>query len=100
MTTGYPDWSIRQISSATTEEQQKVDATATAANMTFTTTVHSWRLYNDGPNAVHYRIGATATTAYFKLPPKSWLMVDVPATTISLICASGETATVYGAGVR
>jgi len=100
MAIGFPDWSLRQYSSAYEEEQQKASVTATASDLTFTTTVHSWRLYNDGPNACYYAIGETADTDNFKIPAKSWIMEDAPVTVISLVCAAGETATVYAVGLR
>ena len=56
-------------------------------------------IYNDGPNAVHYKRDAAAATSDHKIPAKSWLTLDVPITTPHFVCASGETATVYVIGV-
>lgn len=99
MARGAPDWSPRVITSSQSDEQKKVSVTDADSTGTFTQTVQSVLIYNDGPNAVHYNRDAAATTSKFKIPAKSWLMIDVPLKVAHFICASGETATVYLIGV-
>ena len=100
MATGFEDWSLRSFSAGSEEEQEKVDATAVQAVATFSASCHSWRIFNDGPNAIYYSLATGVDTDNFKVPAKSWLMEDVPTTSIYIICAAGETATVYITGVR
>ena len=100
MATGFEDWSTHAFTSASEEEQEKASVTATETVMTFSAEVKSFTLYNDGPNAVHYAYATGASTSNFKLPAKSWIFRDVVTTSLYLICATGETATVYGAGFR
>lgn len=95
-----PDWYNRAFTSASEEEQAKASVTSTKTTITFSSSVHSWRIYNDGPNACHYALVVGVDTNAFKIPAKSWIMEDVPTTNIYLICATGETATVYATGVR
>ena len=100
MATGFKDWSQRSFSAANEEEQEKAAASAVQSNITFSKTCHSWRIYNDGPNPVHYALETGVDTDNFKIPAKSWLMEDVPTTSIYFICAATHTATVYITGVR
>lgn len=99
MARGSPDWSPKIISSASDDEQVKVSASDVDAAGTFSQSVQSVLIYNDGPNALHYNRDAAATTNNFKIPAKAWLMIDVPMTSAHFICATGETATVYLIGV-
>jgi hypothetical protein len=57
-------------------------------------------LYNDGPNAVHVDTDETVTTNSFKIIPKASLSLGVPYNSIHMICATGQTATVYLWGVK
>lgn len=99
MTSGTPDWGARVFSSGENDEQKKVSVTAADSLGTFAQQVRSYLIYNDGPNAVHYKRDAAATTNNFKIPAKSWISVDLPVTVLHFICAAGETATVYTDGV-
>ncbi len=100
MASGFEDWSIRAFTAASEEEQQKAAVTDSETEMTFSAEVKSWRLYNAGPNACHYALVTGVDTNNYIIPPRSWLVEDVPLTTIYLICDTGETAAVYGAGLR
>lgn len=95
-----PDWYKRSFTSSKEEEQEIASVTDTETTISFSSSVHSWRLYNDGANAVHYSTATGVTVNNNKLPAKSWVMEDLALTTIYLICDSGETATVYAAGLR
>ena len=100
MTSGSPDYQPRIISSASSDEQIKISASQADSSGSFSQIVKATLFYNDGPNAVHYNRDAAATTSKFKVPAKSWLMIDVPMTTPHFICATGETATVFCIGVN
>jgi len=100
MATGFEDWSTHAFTSASEEEQEIASATATETIITFSSEVKSWTLYNDGANAVHYSLSTGVTTDNFKIPPRAGIVRDVVTTKIYLVCATGETATVYAAGYR
>jgi len=95
-----PDWYTKAFTSSAEEEQEKASVTATETVITFSASVHSWCLYNDGPNACHYALATGVTTDNFKVPPRAGIVRDTPTTKIYLICATGQTATVYVVGVR
>ncbi len=99
MPSGSPDWSPRIVSSGSSDEQLKIDVTAIDSHDSFSQQVKSIMIYNDGPNAVHYKRDAAAVTSNQKIPAKSWLTLDVPITTPHFICKAGEIATVYCIGV-
>lgn len=99
MVSGTQDYSPRMITSAFADEDLKIDVDDSDSSDDFTQQVKSILIYNDGPNAVHFKRDAAATTSNFKIPGKAWLMVDVPLTTPHFICDDGETATVYCKGV-
>jgi len=99
MASGSPDFSPRIVSSGSGDEQVKQDCTAVLSSATFSQTVLSVIVYNDGASPVHIKRGAVVTTNDFKLPAKAWFMTDVPTTLISFICAAGQTATCYLVGV-
>ena len=100
MASGFEDWTTHAFTSAEEEAQAKASVTATETELDFTDEVKSWTIYNDGPNAVHYVYVTGVNTNNFIVPSKAWIFRDVPTTKLFLICASGETATVYGAGFR
>ena len=100
MATGFEDWSTHAFTSASEEEQEHAHVTAAETTMTFSSEVKSFSLYNDGPNPAHYAYATGVDTDNFKIPAKAWIFRDVVTTSIYLICAAGETATVYGAGFR
>lgn len=99
MASGTPDYYPRIITSAESAEQVKVSVTAADSTATFAQKVRSFVIINDGVNSVHINLDAAATTNHFKIPAKSWLMLDVPVTVLHFICATAETATVYCWGV-
>ena len=99
MAVGAPDFSPRIITSASGDEQLKISVSATDSSGTFTQQVQAVLIYNDGPNAVHFRRGAAATTNNFKIPAKAWISINVPMTTPHFICAASQTATIYVYGV-
>lgn len=100
MATGFPDWCSRSVSSANEEDAGSTAVTDAGASVSFTTTVHSWRIYNDGPNATYYLLTGAAATTKNKLPAKAWIMEDVPTDIIYFVCDTDETSTVYVTGVR
>ena len=100
MATGFEDWSTHAFTSASEEEQEHAHVTAAETTMTFSAEVKSFTLYNNGPNAAHYAYATGVDTDAFIIPAKAWIFRDVPCTTLYLICAAAETATVYGAGFR
>lgn len=80
-------------------EQQKISATENEATTSFTQTVRSVHLYNDGADAVHIHLDATATTNHYKLTANSSVTLNIICTDVHTICAAGETATIYVIGV-
>jgi len=99
MTSGTPDHSTRLISSASADEQIKIDVTDADSSGSFSQEVRSMYVYNDGPSVVHYNRTAAATTDNIPIPAKSWIAIDVPVTTPHFICAAAGGATVYCLGV-
>lgn len=100
MATGSPDYYPKIIISATEEEQEKASVTDSETTVTFSDVVQAWLFYNDGPFPVHYSLATGVDTNNFKIPPGAAFMLDVPITNLYLICATGETATVFVTGVR
>ena len=100
MATGFEDWAQFAFTSSSEEEQEKASVDENETVITFSKEVKSWRLYNDGTAAVHYALATGVDTDNFKIPPRAGIVEDVPTTSIYLICAAGETATVYAVGLR
>jgi len=100
MASGFEDWSTHAFTSASEEEQEHAHVTDAEVAMTFSSEVKSFTLFNNGPNPCHYAYAAGVDTDAFMLPSKAWIFRDVVTTSLYLICAAGETSTVYGAGFR
>ena len=99
MASGSPDWSPRIVSSGSASQNAKANVTAAETTVTFTQSVLSFIIYNDGAYAVHVSRATGVDTDDFKIPSGSWFMMDVPTKSIYLICAAGQTATCYLVGV-
>ncbi len=99
MVAGSPDWSPRIVTSGSASQNAKVSVTAAETVVTFSQAVLSFIIYNDGAYAVHVSRATAVDTDDFKIPSGSWFMMDVPTTSIYLICAAGQTATCYLVGV-
>jgi len=99
MASGFEDFARVVFTSASKEEQKKIDATDAVTDTTFDDEVKFFLMYNDGPNSVHYKDGTGATTNNQKMPSGSVLFVGLASTGISHICAASETATVYVIGL-
>lgn len=95
-----PDWYKRSFTSSSEMEQEKGNVDENGVTLTFSKSVHSWIIYNDGPSAVHFDLTGAVSTNSFKIPPRAGFMLDVPTDEIFLICATGQTTTVYAIGVR
>lgn len=95
-----PDWYTKSFTSSAEQEQEKASVTASETTMTFSKSVHSWIIYNDGPNPIYFDLVTGVDTDNFKIPAKAWFMADVPTDEIFLICAATQTATVYAVGFR
>lgn len=100
MVSGAPDFFPRMITTASEEEQEKASVTDSETTVTFSKQVKAFLIYNDGVYSVHYSLSTGVDTDNFMIPAGAGLMMDLPTTNIYLICASGETATVYVCGVR
>jgi len=100
MTTGFADWSARTFSAAHEEDQQKATVTDTETVITFSSQVHSWRLYNNGKSTMYYSLQTGVSTNNFPIPPRAGIVEDVPTTKIYLICASGESTDARAVGIR
>ena len=99
MTSGSPDWSPRIVTSGSASQNAKASVTAVETVVTFTQSVLSFIIYNEGAYPVHVARATGVDTDDFKIPSGSWFMMDVPTTSIYLICAAGQTATCYLVGV-
>lgn len=95
-----PDWYTKSFTSSSEQEQEKASVTDSETKIEFSKSVHSYIIFNDGPNPVHWDLVTGVDTNNFKIPPKAWFMADVPTDEIYLICATGQTATVYAVGFR
>ena len=100
MTAGSPDYFPSVITSGKEEEQEKASVTDCETAVTFSDEVKSFLIYNHGPYNVHYSLSTGLNTNNFMIPAGAGLMMDLPTTSIYFICATGETAAVYVAGVR
>jgi len=100
MAVGGRDYSQYVFTTSSEMEQEKASVTDAETTVTFSAEVKAWVLYNDGPYPVYFNDSTGVSTNNFKLPSGAWMMVDVPATTIYLICNTGETATVFALGLR
>jgi len=80
---------------ATSHTINKISASDTESSVTLPENYTSHVIYNDGPNAAYLEFDGTATTNSFKLPAAASLGIDLEFKKLSVICASGETATVY-----
>ena len=99
MASGSPDWSPKIVSSGSASQNAKASVTDSETPVTFSQQVLSFIIYNDGANAVHVARATGVDTDDFKIPSGSFWVVDLPTTSVFLICASGETATCYLVGV-
>jgi len=99
MTTGSPDWSPKIVSSGSATQNAKANVTAAETVVTFDQQVLSFIIYNDGSSAVYVSRATGVDTDDFKVPSGSFWMVDVPTTSVYLICAAAQTATCYLVGV-
>lgn len=100
MTTGSPDYFPRMITSAKEGEQEKGDVTDAETVLTFSDKVQAWLIYNNGPFNAHISLATGVDTDNFMIPSGAGLMMDLPTTSVYLICAAGETAAVYLWGFR
>ena len=99
MASGSPDWSPKVVTSGSATQNAKANVTAVETVVTFSQQVLSFIVYNDGPYAVYISRATGVDTDDFKIPSGSFWMVDVPSTSVYLICAPGQTATCYLVGV-
>lgn len=74
---------------------QTASVTSTAGTLTFDVNESVFHFKNAGPNTAFVRFGAVATTADYPILNGETVMLSVPTTTISLICAATQTAAVY-----
>jgi len=100
MATGFEDWTQQSFTSSYEEEQQKADVDDEETELTFTAEVKSWLISNEGANTVYYSLSTGVDTDNFPIFKKQAIGADTPTTTIYLICAAGETATVKAIGLR
>ena len=80
---------------ATKHVINKISASDTESTTTLAENYTSHVIYNDGPNDVYVNFDGTATTDSFKIPALASLSIDLEFKELHVICASGETATVY-----
>jgi len=99
MASGSPDWSPKVVSSGSATQNAKANVTAAETIVTFTQQVLSFIIYNDGAYAVYVSRSTGVDTDDYKIPSGAWMMMDVPTTSLYLICAAAQTATCYLVGV-
>lgn len=99
MASGSPDWSPKIVSSGSATQNAKASVDDSETVVTFSQTVLAMVIYNDGVYPVHVSRATEVDTDDYKIPAGSWFMLDVPTTSVYLICADGETATCYLIGV-
>lgn len=99
MASGSPDWSPKMVTSGSATQNAVASVDDSETVVTFSQQVLSLLLYNDGAYAVHISRATGVDTDDFKIPSGSWFMLDVPSTSIYLICDTDETATCYLVGV-
>ena len=100
MATGFEDWSTHAFTSASEEEQEKAAVTAAETELTFTAPVKTFLLMNEGVNTAFFAFATGVAITHFPLYRKQPIGADLELTTIYLICAAGETATVKAIGLR
>lgn len=88
------------VTSGTYDEQYKSSVTAAETIVTFTVEMVYLLLYNDGPNPIHVDTDETVTTNSFMVPAKAYLNIGSSYTSVHMICAAGQTATVYIWGIQ
>ena len=86
---------IAPVGLATTHAINKISASDTETVTTLAENYTSHVIYNDGPDAVYVNFNDTATTDSFKIPSLGVLSIDLEFNELHVICASGESATVY-----
>ena len=86
---------VSGVSPAGSFVHNKISASDTESSVTLTENYTQHVIYNDGPYDVHVNFDATATTNSFKIPKYSSLSLSLEFKSLHVICASGETATVY-----
>lgn len=99
MASGSPDWSPKIVSSGSATQNAKANVTAIETVITFSQQVLSFIIYNDGPYPIHVSRATGVDTDDFKIASGSFWVVDVPTTSVYLICAALQTATCYLTGV-
>lgn len=99
MASGSPDWSPKIVSSGSATQNAKASVDDEETVVTFSQQVLSFIIYNDGANAVHVSRATGVDTDDFKIPSGSFWVVDIPTTSVYLICDDDETATCYLVGV-
>lgn len=99
MVSGSPDWSPKIVSSGSATQNAKANVTDAETTVTFSQQVLSFIIYNDGSSAVHVSRATGVDTDDFKIPSGSFWVVDIPTTSVYLICDTGETATCFLVGV-
>lgn len=99
MVSGSPDWSPRVVSSGSSSQNAKASVTDSQTTITFSQSVLSFIIYNDGASDVHISRATGVDTDDYKIIAGSWFSMDVPTTSIHLICPTGKTSTIYAIGV-
>lgn len=95
MTSGRPDYNQMVITTSRYISETKIGVVDTASEHTLQGESKAVEIYNDGANVVYMEINTTATTNSRPIRPRTSRAMDVDASTISLICGSDNTATVY-----
>lgn len=95
MASGRPDFQGRVITTGEWQRQTKVSVSASASSTSLQGPSKAIEVYNDGPNTVYVNVDAAATTDHRPLRSRTSWSLDVDADSVSLVTASGNSATCY-----
>ncbi len=95
MGSGRPDFQQSTITTSFWVTETKINCTSAHTIHTLQDETKAIEIYNHGPNIFHMLINGTADTDSRPISPKTSRSMDVDADTIGLICAAGQTASVW-----
>jgi len=90
-----PDWEETVITSSRFLRETKVSVTSVNTDASLLAYSKAIKIYNDGPAVVYREINDTATTDSKPIHSRIAEGLDVDATSVGLVCATGKTATVW-----
>jgi len=95
MASGRPDNQGGWITTSKYITETKIACTAAHTAHTLQGETKAFEVYNHGPNTMYMLINGVADTNDRPMGPKTSRAMDVDADSIGLICAAGQTASVW-----